>query len=73
MTTDENRARVQKYVEQTSHKTELERLTGEKTKTGEPLGTFVVNPFNGDMVPVWVADYVLLNYGTGRRDGRSSA
>jgi leucyl-tRNA synthetase len=65
LTTAENRKRVQRYVEQTSHKTELERLTGEKTKTGEPLGTFVVNPFNGDMVPIWVADYVLLNYGTG--------
>ena len=65
LTTAENRERVQKYVEQTSHKTELERLTGEKTKTGEPLGTSVVNPFNGDMVPIWVADYVLLNYGTG--------
>jgi leucyl-tRNA synthetase len=65
LTTEENRSRVRKYVEQTSHKTELERLTGEKTKTGEPLGTYVVNPFNGDMVPIWVADYVLLNYGTG--------
>jgi len=65
LTTDENRARVQKYIEQTSRKTERERLTGEKIKTGEPLGTYVINPFNGDVVPIWVADYVLLNYGTG--------
>jgi leucyl-tRNA synthetase len=65
LTTDEHRERVEKYVENSSHKTELERLTGEKTKTGEPLGTFVVNPFNGDIVPIWIADYVLLNYGTG--------
>ena len=65
LTTEENRQRVTQYVEQTSHKTELERLTGEKVKTGVPLGTHVINPFNGDILPIWVADYVLLNYGTG--------
>jgi leucyl-tRNA synthetase len=65
LTTDENKERVLAYVEQTSHKTELDRQTGDKAKTGEPLGTFVVNQFNGDIVPIWVADYVLMNYGTG--------
>lgn len=65
LTTDEARARVETYVTKAQHKTELERLTGEKSKTGEPLGTHVINPFNGDIVPIWVADYVLMNYGTG--------
>jgi leucyl-tRNA synthetase len=65
LTTPENEEAVKRYVEETSHKTELERLTGEKVKTGVPLGTHVINPFNGDIVPIWVADYVLLNYGTG--------
>lgn len=42
-----------------------DRMTGEKTKTGVPLGTYVINPFNGDVVPIWIADYVLMNYRTG--------
>ncbi len=65
LTTDECKEAVVKYVDQSNHKTELDRMTGEKTKTGVPLGTYVVNPFNGDVVPIWIADYVLMNYGTG--------
>jgi len=65
LTTDEHRQVVQDYVQSTSRKSELERLVAEKTKTGVPLGTQVVNPFNGDLVPIWISDYVLMNYGTG--------
>lgn len=65
LTTPENEASVKKYVEEASHKTELERLATEKSKTGVPTGSHVVNPFNGDIVPVWVSDYVLMGYGTG--------
>lgn len=65
LTTDECRAAVSKYVEQASHKTELERVAAEKAKTGVPIGSHVVNPFNGDIVPIWVSDYVLMSYGTG--------
>ncbi len=65
LTTDQCKEAVVKYVDQSNHKTELDRMTGEKTKTGVPLGTYVVNPFNGDVVPIWIADYVLMNYGTG--------
>lgn len=61
----DRKAEVEKYVDQAKHKTELERITGEKTKTGVPIGASVVNPFNGDIVPIWVSDYVLMNYGTG--------
>ncbi len=65
LTTDECRAAVEKYLEQSSRKTELERQIAEKVKTGVPIGSHVVNPFNGDIVPIWVSDYVLLSYGTG--------
>ena len=65
LTTDENKEKVQSYVEEAKRKTELDRITTEKTKTGVPLGTYVVNPYNGDIVPIWVADYVLMTYGTG--------
>lgn len=65
LTTESEKAAVEKYVDDALHKTELERLSTEKSKTGVPLGTSVINPFNGDVVPIWVADYVLMNYGTG--------
>lgn len=65
LTTPENKAAVESYVEQASHKTELERMVTEKEKTGVPIGSYVVNPFNGDIVPIWISDYALLNYGTG--------
>lgn len=65
LTTPAQREAVEAYCEQAQKKTELERMTTEKDKTGVPLGSYVVNPFNGDLVPVWVADYVLMNYGTG--------
>lgn len=66
LTTDECRQKVREYVEQSSRKSELERMvTTEKSKTGVPTGSFAVNPFNGDIIPIWVSDYVLMSYGTG--------
>jgi leucyl-tRNA synthetase len=66
LTTDDRRADVERYVEETSRKTELERVSAdEKSKTGVPIGSHVINPFNGDVVPIWVSDYVLMSYGTG--------
>lgn len=66
LTTEENRAKVEQYVAESKLKTELDRMSGtEKEKSGVPTGSFVLNPFNGDIVPVWVADYVLMSYGTG--------
>lgn len=65
LTTDECREQVEKYVEEAKHKTELERISTEKSKTGVPIGSSVINPFNGESVPIWVSDYVLMNYGTG--------
>lgn len=65
LVSDEQRDAVRKYVEEARHKTELDRMATEKTKTGVALGAHVINPFNGDVVPILVADYVLMSYGTG--------
>jgi leucyl-tRNA synthetase len=65
LTTPDQKEAVAAYVTAASRKSELERMTAEKSKTGVPLGTHVVNPFNGDIVPIWTSDYVLTNYGTG--------
>lgn len=65
LTSEAQKKEVSKYIELSSRKSELERMSTEKTKTGVPLGTYVVNPFNGDIVPIWTADYVLMGYGTG--------
>ena len=65
LTTPENKEAVEKYIRESKSKTELDRMTTEKDKTGVPTGSSVVNPFNGDIVPIWIADYVLMSYGTG--------
>jgi leucyl-tRNA synthetase len=62
----ENNDEVAEYVEQAKRKTELERQTGQKDKTGvEAKGVRAINPANGESIPVWIADYVLVGYGTG--------
>lgn len=67
LTTPEQYEAVQEYIEQTRHETEIERLSTEKdkSKTGVSLGTTVTNPVSGAEVPIWIADYVLMSYGTG--------
>ena len=61
-----NRAEVEKYLEETTKKTEIERTELSKDKTGVKLeGIEAINPFTNETVPVFVADYVLGNYGTG--------
>ena len=67
LTAPEQREAVQAYIEQTRRETEIERLSTEKdrAKTGVPLGATVRNPVTGQDVPVWIADYVLMGYGTG--------
>lgn len=62
----ENYGEVQKYVEAAKNKTELQRKEEEKEKTGVELrGIRTINPGSGEEIPVWAADYVLMNYGTG--------
>ncbi|MGI5828341.1 MAG: class I tRNA ligase family protein, partial [Patescibacteria group bacterium] len=57
--------KVSAYRENSLGKTEQERKVGDKDKTGEFTGAYVINPVNGKRVPVWVADYVLMEYGEG--------
>lgn len=61
---DEHKVEVDNYIKATKSKTELERQQN-KEKTGAKTGRYAINPFNGKIVPIYVADYVLANYGTG--------
>jgi leucyl-tRNA synthetase len=63
--TDEQRPAFEEYLEQTKHETEIERQSTERPKTGVFLGVHATNPVNGEKIPVYTADYVLAEYGTG--------
>jgi len=63
--TGDRRADVDAYIDRTKAETEIERLSTEHEKTGVFTGAYAINPFNGEKVPIWVADYVLATYGTG--------
>ena len=65
LTTEDQRAEVEAYVERTSHETEIDRQSTEREKTGVFTGAYCVNRLTGDRVPIWIADYVLASYGTG--------
>ena len=65
LTTPERSPEVEAYVEQARRQTEIERLAAEKEKTGVFLGTHVINRLNGERVPIFIADYALMGYGTG--------
>ena len=56
---------VQTYVEAAAKKSDLDRTDLAKDKTGVFTGSYCINPLNGEQIPVWVADYVLISYGTG--------
>ena len=65
VTADDRRAEVEAYVEAARNASEIDRQSTEREKTGVFTGGFATNPVNGDRVPIWVADYVLMTYGTG--------
>ncbi len=65
LTTPENLSEVESYVSQAKAKTELERMANDRKKTGVFTGSYVVSQFNGDLIPIYVSDYVLTSYGTG--------
>ena len=65
LTTDENKQAVEEYRANARKMTEIERLSTERVKTGVPLGTHCINPYNGEEFPLWTADYALVEYGTG--------
>ncbi len=63
--TDEHREKANEYIENAKKMSEIERTSTERPKTGVPLGTHIINPFNGEKFPIWTGDYVLTEYGTG--------
>lgn len=65
ITTSEQRAAVEAYVAQAARESEIERTAADKEKTGIFTGGYAINPVNGAKIPIWVADYVLMGYGTG--------
>ncbi|MEE9229007.1 MAG: class I tRNA ligase family protein, partial [Acidimicrobiia bacterium] len=65
LTTDEQRDEVESYRRQTAGRTEIERMEAERDKTGVFTGGYAINPVNQEPIPVWIADYVLLTYGSG--------
>ena len=65
LTLPEKKAEVEAYVERSKRQSEIERLSTEKEKDGVFTGAYCINRLNGEKVPIWIADYVLLSYGTG--------
>ncbi len=65
ITTDDQRASVEAYLAEASQKSDLDRTDLAKSKTGVFTGAYAINPVNGEKISIWVADYVLMGYGTG--------
>ncbi len=64
LTTEDQKAEVEAYLDRTKKRTERERIADRKV-TGVFSGSYAINPFTGDAVPIWISDYVLAGYGTG--------
>ncbi|MBW4663765.1 MAG: leucine--tRNA ligase [Chroococcus sp. CMT-3BRIN-NPC107] len=65
VTTPEQKEAVEAFIQEVSSQSELERTAEDKPKRGIPTGGIAVNPFTGAEIPIWIADYVLYEYGTG--------
>lgn len=65
ITTEDNKAEIEAYVAKAEKKSDLDRTDLNKDKTGVFTGAFAINPATGDPIPVWIADYVMMSYGTG--------
>jgi len=65
ITAKEQKEKVRHYVVNAHLKTELERTSLEKEKTGVFTGSYATNPVNGEKIPIWISDYILMTYGTG--------
>ncbi len=63
--TDGQRDAAIAYREEAARKSDLERTELSKDKTGVPTGSYAINPANGERIPIWIADYVMIGYGTG--------
>ncbi|WP_332033852.1 leucine--tRNA ligase [Kaistella sp.] len=65
ITTEEQKSEVDRYIEETSKKTERDRMADVKNVSGAFTGAYALNPFNDEKMPVYISDYVLMGYGTG--------
>ena len=65
ITTPEHKAEVEAYKAQAARQSDIEREAVDKEKTGVFTGGYAINPVNGAKIPIWIADYVLMTYGTG--------
>ena len=65
LTSPEQKAAVEEYVTKAKNRSERDRMSDVKTVSGCFTGSYVINPFNNEKIPVWIADYVLAGYGTG--------
>jgi leucyl-tRNA synthetase len=65
ITTPDQQAAVSRYQEEASRKSEVARQDASKEKSGCFTGSYAINPVNGERVPIWISDYVLMTYGTG--------
>jgi leucyl-tRNA synthetase len=65
ITTPEHKAAVDEYKAQAARQTDIEREAADKEKTGVFTGAYAINPVNEERIPIWIADYVLMSYGTG--------
>ncbi|MCW4451939.1 leucine--tRNA ligase [Kaistella sp. BT6-1-3] len=65
ITTEEQKFKVDRYIEETSKKTERDRMADVKNVSGAFTGAYALNPFNDEKMPIYISDYVLMGYGTG--------
>jgi leucyl-tRNA synthetase len=65
ITTPEHSHAVEAYIQQAARQSDIDREATDKEKTGVFTGGYAVNPVNGEKIPIWIADYVLMTYGTG--------
>src|SRR6185369_14822265 len=65
LTSPAQRAEVEAYVATATRQTDIQRESTDKDKSGVFIGAYAVNPVNGERIPIWIADYVLVTYGTG--------
>ena len=65
VTTPDRRQAVEAFIEEVSQQSEIDRTAEDKPKRGIPTGGMAINPFTGEEIPIWIADYVLYEYGTG--------
>lgn len=65
LTTPEQKESIENYIAETQKRSELDRMSDVRTVSGAFTGSYCINPFSGEKVPIWIADYVLAGYGTG--------